>query len=449
MKYCPHCKRPSAKESGPCPHCGKPLDKLPSELSSSVGEGAPYSSTNLASAVGGSSKIAEDNEILSIDKVDSLELALDIRELKREEKERIKESSPQLLQEINIKEEAWKLANYGVVESGFFKAIKYFFRVLLRKRELRRELLKYNQKRGEVEKGYFNTAKELGKQVYETGPKGLAFEELYNKIQQLKEELSKEEGVLKEEEEEFLKAKAEVENKIKGIMAKEKPLIEKKGEVKGKIVEKNKERKNYEMMIKRLEIEIRNFETMIKEEERKIDSPQFQNNRDEIVLKINELREKIAIKEGEKEKFKVQYEALEKPIIELERELAVVEGELAKLSGERDLLNMELNKLSKVYEGKLKSLSERAHKITSEIETIYFNIGERFIEHYPDFKGLTQLIEVVKTKKEELQKITKEIQIYETALVLYDKEEYKRGIINIGSIILGIVVLIVIILILV
>lgn len=418
MIYCPHCNKPSIKDSGPCPHCGKDLNKTQKQLIEDEKKSIKPSEQIFSYPEDDELAIGPSLELAEVEKTDEQQKA-------KSQKEKIKITE----------EEIRRIANYGNIPNNFFKVILYSFNVKKRKGELRKQLNEKEERLVNVKDKYIEQTAELGKNIKNKGFKNPRAAAMLKEIETLEGQFSNTSDIHKEEEEKYLSIKKEYSQKINEIEKNMEPIKANERDAASRLKVKQTERRNVEMKLKRVEIEKRNIEKFLKEKENKLMKPEPGEDIEKLRLDIKDYESKLVQKNGEQEALQVEMRQYDAPIADLEKELAGVQAKIAELDGEKKIIADQQKKVTSEQEKKVLSQTEQEKKIEKELKVKLSLFGEFFLSGTSEFPELNDSIKEIKQQKEKLLVIERELDLYRSALASYDAESYKKGFINLSIIV--------------
>ncbi len=449
MIYCPHCRKPSSRNTGPCPHCGKELapapapgpvteradavDLVPSdpgELDLTPGKSSPQEEADLP-------QIVEDGPVPARSEGlhGSGEETIDFGDDGAVLEVASLPPPPQVTDTARLDEmeatdrEIDSLAAFGRPKDGPAGNALYAIRVWMRRRELL-ELHREADARVEaatqkLKKSYADLGQAAARSGFEDDRHLAPFlanvklaETRRNEIQGQRSDMESENrGRLSGLETE---AKA-IEEALAPVRTDESAALEAL-----KIL--RTDQKRTEARLKRAEIELRNIEQILVQSRAKLQSPslpvaektRLQSQMDEQEERKPALEEEIRGQRSELERF-------EKPVAEAESRLAQVRQHIAENMGQVSLKRQEASSLAVSLSKELGSFEEQLRQAEGSVEETWAGVGEKFYKLNYAVPDLEDMRVFILRAGAESRQARKRADLIEQAMKRYDRDAYAKG----------------------
>jgi len=454
--YCPHCRKPSAKNTGPCPHCGQllapepPPEAVPApedvsslDLDGSPGEfeiptsseaesiienalnedvpemvqdAAPSPSDKKASHMGEESVDFGDDEVGTLEVQSIAPPPVAVHDIRKQEREAT---------EMELQE----LAGYGKPDEGTVGDVVYAIRVWFRKRELV-EMQAEAKNRTEAAGRRLRKARaDLGRAAKKGGfedDRHLAsfwtrLKEAEARLADVSNQRLSKESQHKDKLDALENEARTLEQEIAPVRAEEEAALE-------SLKRLRTDQKRTEARLKRIEIEIRNIEQLVSQSRAKLQNPALPP--DEKGRLTSQLEEQEERKPAVAEEIRSRKEELERfntPIAEAETRLAQLRQHISEQMGKASLKREESSRIAMSLTKEMGSFETQMKNVEDMVEEAWAAAGDKFFNlNYavPEIEDLRTSILQAATED---RNAIRQAGMLAEAVRRYDRDAFGRG----------------------
>jgi hypothetical protein len=415
MRYCPHCRKPSARTSGTCPHCGKDLDgAAASKMAGGSGAYESMSSVEAESPGGlqidyqprsapGPSPAApapppSGIPDLADEDAEGPSLELDTASL-TPPPSRLTPSPARLTPPPSgaphpsvapshtgfplipsfttdeppefDPEELFEKAKFGPVPANVLGAVSYALKVRTRSAELHAEATSIQPNVAKARDEVIEELSRLGERARVAGYKGnKEVESLLAAVAAADRSAESAEGAKSVEQRRHAQKMEEIDARIESVRERmEEPRL-KESQLAGELGAKEGERRQLEMRIKRLEIEIRAAEEVIARSQ----TPGAQQPGSDSAA-LDAASDKLPSLQSELQQLRAKNSHLDDPIAELRARVAKVREELNGLKSERAAATKARDEEQALHEANNRGASSQSAQAQEELKVNLAEIG--------------------------------------------------------------------------
>lgn len=447
MIYCPHCQRPTARTSGECPHCGKSLDAGASDRSSdskkepqkqAAGESSAVqleddapppdrsSSSSSSSAKGDGSGSAARESSSEYEpppegmRGSGLELAIPVG----------KEGSSAALPHAALVEERAvieKLANFSKPESGPIGAVRYFFAVRKRIKELDDEHRAETKAAGEAAERRRQNLVALGRRVHADKLGTPDLEPQLNRALVAEGELQ---GCLRQKEglqRSYETRRKAVERELEQAREALKPIRDRLAAADKELAEAEKKHKGIAVQKKRIDIELRNRDELLEKRKKELEAVPEGEDRQKILADIKTLEDDRTAMRLKQDGLDVSLDEAEHECQKLRDDRGVVEEELNREKATEEAVAKKIDSLQQSFLERNKNVAGQVAAERAKAEGAWVAVAEEVLAARMSSTAIDVIVEDVGKEKTLEDDHTARAERLERARGTYDREIYAKG----------------------
>lgn len=396
MKYCPHCRKPSARTSGKCPHCGKDLELGPGAAAKAGASG--YESMSAAEPETGPLQLDHHSRpapAVAVEEVDDpyqrhMESLDDEPELELDTSRPLAKATPAptprpsgfgipVIPSFTREEppdydpdELHEKARYGAPPSSLLGAVSYALAVRKRSAELLAEAARLEPGVARAREELIEEMARLGERARVAGYKGSTQDiaALLAAVEAADRTAENAEGAKSVEQRRHAQAMEEIEARIESVRERMEAPRLKEAQLAAELGAKEGERRQLEMRIKRLEIEIRAAEEVAA---RGQTSGAQQPAADPAALRAASA--KLPGLQSELQALRARASHLDDPIAELRARVARAHEELGALKAERAAAAKAREDELALHQANTRGASTQSEQARQELKLYLAEIG--------------------------------------------------------------------------
>lgn len=432
MRYCPHCRKPTAKPQGDCPHCGKDLDTDPTSdfigssggyealVGEDVDEDAPLElDTGYTPPPTYGTPMPDEVELSGGPMTPPPGAATSfvpppLLPMVDERDEEPVEFEPEQLEE---------LAKYGPVPGNLIETVKYALTVRKRSAELKTEALRVAEGLEASRGAVLDEMARLGERARVAGYRTKALEPLLAAVEEADRDAESAADAVAAERRRHRQSMQEIEDKLDELRQRmEQPRLQER-QLSGKQAKLKETRRQLELQIKRVEIEIRNGEAAIAA----ADNPPEDQDRTALEARADQVRVKLPEFQAKRQQLRSRTAQLDEPQAELEGKIEVVERQLKELRAERAALLDSREKEEARHQANTSGATDQSKQARELARNRLAEVGRalRLDRGAPGWAK--ELFSSLDSKVEAYQRVRREHQRFVQASEHYDQESVKRG----------------------
>ncbi len=437
MIYCPHCQRPTARETGQCPHCGGNLDAGQASL--------PVGGIPPAALSPPNSEYEPPPEGEGGVRASGLELAV--------APSRSVAAAP--LHQAQVAEESGvieKLAGFPEPESGLVGAARYYFAVKRRIKKLDAEHREAANAAAEALERRRQNLVALGRLAHTSQMSAPGLKPLFDRALVAEGELQ---GCLRQKEgleRSHDIRRGQLEEELEQVRENSKPVRDRREEALKKLAEAEKKSKGVAVQKKRIDIDLRNRDELIAKRKNEYEASPQGEARQKILAEINALdgdRPALILR---RDGLGVYLEEGEEKCEKLRAELGAVEGELKKAVAAEEAVAEKIAALEQSFAQKNQKVAKTVAAERAKAEAAWVTVADEVIASRVSSSAIDPIVQDVAEKKRLADEHALKTNRLERARSTYDKEAYAKGKRNLvlagaalAALIAGIVALVVLI----
>jgi len=459
MIYCPHCKKPSARSSGPCPHCGRDLgggtqaDARPAASSSSkekVGARNDFDPGEISTS---GLELAGDDyvpPILSQTAIPSPPAERDEGAGREEgsglQLEVMEEDAPEVAAPVVApvagpaeiaRGEVEELGGFGPPPSGLVETLRYGFRVSARLSDLAAQRQKAEETRSRDDERRLMLLAELGRMTHERGLASASAESKVSHALRLEQNLGgalkRRDGLAHEHNESLMKLAGEM-REVEILMA---PAREREVAATLRLDAVRADQRRAEGKLKRAEIELRNVTELIEKRQKQFaDLSRPREERDRLLKEIADLDRSQPEMHARIRAGVEALEGLREPMAQAQAAADQVNLELAGLGERLAGLRKERERLERTFSQAADNVDRVVEEDRREARNAWAAVGEQVVaEGNHRASPLAQKGEVVVAAVETAAASARQLEVIVRAGEAYDHDAYRKAkLIGVGAI---------------
>ncbi len=457
MIYCAHCKKPSARESGPCPHCGQNLT-------------GAQEVANLEPVQEHSEESARNEFEFDDSSSGDLELAADDYQPPIEGQAHIppgpvqtekSDDGPQLQMIESVPPPARPMAAsvardiedgeirhkaaFGSPPEGFMDVIRYGFTVRGRLKILDKEKTKVCEDQTVADERLEVLRAELGREAREFGLTNDAMEHLVSHAAKMDSHLesmmARKAGMASEPQETLRR----LDLTIKELEAQAAPVRVQDEAASLKLDAARTDQKRVDAKVKRAQIELRNTAELIEKKQAEFaDLEKPKEERDALLAQIAELDKKQPEMKSRIKAHQAELDELHAPVTEAQAVLDEIRARLGALSERLVAIKKEREQLVSIYSQTEGNVAREMDEEKRSIQKAWSAVGERVVaEGVAQDHRLFERAKVILTATETSAGLARKVDLHTRAADSYDKRAYRRSNTAVIGILAGLGVIIV------
>lgn len=451
MIYCPHCNKPSAKNSGPCPHCGEDLGgreappPAPAVEAASGKEpiarsdGQARNEFDFDDSDGGDLELAGDDYTPPIADQPAIpsqggaplaeEPGEDGPQLEVIEDTPPPSPVPSVVAMEPGEGEVREVGGFGPPPGSLPEVVRYWFKVRGRLKVLAGELEEARRDHEVARERLEVISAQLGREAHEQGLCSGSMEHLVSHALRLeanlKSLLSRKAGMAAQHEE-SLRDLEVARREIEASMA---PVRERETAAGLRVDSARTDFRRQEAKLKRAQIELRNVAGLIEQRQKEYaDLEKPKEERDALLAKIAELDKQQPGIRSRIEEHGARMEELRAPLAEADAELAEIRGELSALSERMSGVRKEMEKVESMYSQAAGNVSREVDEEKREIRKGWAAVGARALaERAHEGTPLQDRGKIALTATDTLASASRKTELIGRAMDAYDKRAYAKA----------------------
>ncbi|MBW2276623.1 MAG: hypothetical protein JRF63_03965 [Deltaproteobacteria bacterium] len=444
MIYCPHCRRPSARNSGACPHCGKSLtgSDAPGPPESAAA-GAEYDLDDDGS--GGDIELAGDDymapQTAAVQGIPGLAGDADLGPAPRDESSLSlvdvtqpppttkAETSKPIVRGVDD-DELRGVAGFGSPRPGPIGAIRYGLHVSTRLKELATELDRAAESEHTATDRLRASRANLGRKASQAGQAGDELEAMVSRALRADAELTGAEDRRAGIESQQQGKTAEIEQGIARLETESAPIVQQEAEASKRLDALRTDRKRVEAKLKRAEIERRNLSELVeKRQQAYADLEKPKEERQKLLADITRFESDLKPINQRIEAARDELQTFEKPVADAEGALTAIRGQVSEKLAQISALRDEAGQLGREFGTAVGDAAVFVQEESKRADDAWAAIGEQVFQTAAVAKGspLSGEREGVAAALERFDDTKRQVDLLTRARDSYDHQTVKQA----------------------
>lgn len=460
MRYCPHCRKPTAKQEGDCPHCGEDLNTKSS-----------------GAITGGSGAYEEMGGMALLEEEGGASLELDTGYMPTPSPSAVDQFTPVptpppsgIGAEIDLggpmaspstpppasvssvhgipvlpsftqddepldfdPEEIAEVAKFGPVPGGLVETIKYSFLVKSRVAELKDDASRLESSLEQARKDLKDELVRLGERARVAGFKSKLSDTLMAEVEAADRDAESAQDAIATERRRHRAAVEEIEEKLEALRKKMEGPRLRESKLAGELAAREESRRQLEQRLKRIEIEIRNSDGAIARAREASAAEEEGQDLAALEKLAQEAQEKLPKLQSQRQQFRAQNAQLDEPIEELRAAVETVRDQLRALKSERSALYEARDAEEVQHKKHTSGASNKSQEAQAVVHNKLAEIGRavRLDRNAPAWA--LELFPGVDTKAGAFNRLNLDYQRSLQAAEAFDHASVKRGYLILGG----------------
>ncbi|MDD5309388.1 MAG: hypothetical protein PHU25_18890 [Deltaproteobacteria bacterium] len=456
MIYCPHCKKPSARETGPCPHCKKDLSGAaplrtggttkdtglrPQAVEVELEEGPPLD-IELARVSMPPRAAPRQSPVPA--PTPAAQPAMPVVVARPSLPEDDEDSLPELETVVSVvpppaaaparsradasRDDVARVAAFGTPDAGLMGAVRYALRVRARLMELKDAHDKAKVDREAAGKDTLALFASLGRQAREVRVESGAVTERLSVVEESEKALGATQGRKSEIEAAHHARLRELERQAKAVEVEAEPVHQEEKEGLERLERLRNERRRAETKLKRAEIELRNiFEVIEKRQKDYADLSLPKDERARLLADIAAHDKQQPPLFEEVKKREAEIAALTGPLAEAEKAYAEVRVRLEEKMGQVSRIRHESNRISREFERETAAVESEIGAKGDSLQKAWATVGRAAYACKEAPEAWKPVIADLRKALDEEVRMIKKVESLAAALDSYDRRVVEKG----------------------